>query len=54
MAHGPSRIVICYNGYFVNGFKFHTKSYGNYKNSMNSGVWVTGGHNDYNNDFYDI
>jgi len=25
---GPKRKVKCYNGYFVNGYVFHTKEYG--------------------------
>ncbi|KAJ7946999.1 Transposon, En/Spm-like protein [Quillaja saponaria] len=36
------RQVRCFNGYFVNGFKFHTLSYGDDKKSMNSGVRVKG------------
>jgi hypothetical protein len=39
---GPSNSVKCYNGYYVNGFKFHTQFYGRYKKTMNSGVCVKG------------
>jgi hypothetical protein len=30
LAMGPSTLVKCYNGYYVNGFKFHTQSYGRF------------------------
>jgi hypothetical protein len=39
---GPSNLVKCYNGYYVNGFKFHTQSYGRFKKTMNSRVCVKG------------
>ncbi|KAJ7968830.1 Transposon, En/Spm-like protein [Quillaja saponaria] len=42
IAFPPMRQVRCFNGYFVNGFKFHTLSYGDDKKSMNSGVRVKG------------
>jgi len=40
LAMGPSTSVKCYNGYYVNDFKFHTQSYGRFKKTMNSGVCV--------------
>jgi hypothetical protein len=35
-----SNLVKCYNGYYVNDFKFHTQSYDRFKRMMNSGVCV--------------
>ncbi|CAA2969178.1 Hypothetical predicted protein [Olea europaea subsp. europaea] len=50
---GPSRGVNCYNGYFVNGFKFHTLDYDFHKTTMNSRVSVLGScHNDYERNYY--
>jgi hypothetical protein len=50
---GPSNLVKCYNGYYVNGFKFHTQSYGRFKKTMNSGVCVKGSCYDANEcDYY--
>jgi len=37
---GPERKVKCYNGYFVNGYVFHTEEYGHGKKRYNSGVCV--------------
>ncbi|GLT51761.1 hypothetical protein SLA2020_251480 [Shorea laevis] len=42
LAHGPSWMVSCYKGFWVNGFRFHTTSYGRNKRTMNSGVCITG------------
>ena len=43
----------CYNGYYVNGFKFHTQCYGQYKKTMNSGVYVKGSsYNENEIDYY--
>ncbi|GLT41667.1 hypothetical protein SLA2020_157120 [Shorea laevis] len=39
---GPVNNVRLYNGYWVNGFRFHTISYGKNKKTMNSGVCVRG------------
>ncbi|XP_039135197.1 uncharacterized protein LOC120272437 [Dioscorea cayenensis subsp. rotundata] len=55
LAHGPSRLVKCYKGYFVNGFKFHTKEYSGHRSTLNCGVCVNGNcYNDYNHDFYGV
>lgn len=55
LAHGPSRYVKNFNGSFINGFKFHTKQFGEKKTSFNSGVCVIGiCYNDIGNDFYGI
>ena len=41
--------------YFVNGFKFHTSTYGSHRSTYNSGVCVKGSnYSDYSNDFYGI
>ena len=42
LIHGPSKEVRCYNGYMVNGYRFHTYSYGQNKSIMNSGICVRG------------
>ncbi|GKV00760.1 hypothetical protein SLEP1_g13397 [Rubroshorea leprosula] len=39
---GPVNNVRVYNGYWVNGFRFHTIAYGQNKKTMNSGVCVKG------------
>ena len=39
---GPERKFKCYNGYFVNGYVFHTKEYGHGRKTYNSGVCVKG------------
>ena len=38
LAEGPSRIVISYNGYMINGMRFHKK--GAEKTTQNSGVYL--------------
>ncbi|OMO87017.1 hypothetical protein CCACVL1_09317, partial [Corchorus capsularis] len=55
MANGPLRFAKFYNGYFVNGYKFHTFNYGQNRETMNYGVCVKGScYNDYDCDFYGI
>jgi hypothetical protein len=39
---GLERKVKCYNGYFINGYVFHTEEYGHGKRAYNSGVCVKG------------
>ncbi|XP_057781987.1 uncharacterized protein LOC131000215 isoform X1 [Salvia miltiorrhiza] len=39
---GPLHRVTTYQGFFVNGFKFHTVSYGSKKSTDNSGLCVKG------------
>ena len=39
---GPERKVKCYNGYFVNGYVFHTEEYGHEIKTYNNGVCVQG------------
>lgn len=39
---GPERKVRCYNGYFVNGYVFHTEEYGQGRKTYNCGVCVKG------------
>ena len=38
----PERKVKCYNGYFVNGYVFHTEEYGQGRKTYNCGVCVKG------------
>jgi len=39
---GPERKVKCYNGYFINGYVFHTEEYWHGRKTYNSGVCVKG------------
>jgi hypothetical protein len=39
---GLERKFKCYNGYFVNGYMFHTEEYGLGRKTYNSGVCVKG------------
>jgi hypothetical protein len=39
---GPERKVKCYNGYFVNGYMFHTEEYEHGRKTYNNGVCVKG------------
>jgi hypothetical protein len=42
LSPGLKRKVKCYNGYFVNGYVFHTEEYGHERKTYNSGVCVKG------------
>ena len=37
---GPERKVKCYNGYFVNGYVYHTEEYGHGRKTYNNGICV--------------
>jgi hypothetical protein len=39
---GPGKKVKCYNGYFINGYVFHTEEYGHGRKTYNSGVCIKG------------
>jgi len=39
---GPERKVKCYNGYFVNGYVFHTEEYSHGRKTHNNGVCIKG------------
>jgi hypothetical protein len=39
---GPERKCKCYNGYFINGYVFHTEEYGQRRKTYNSSVYVKG------------
>ncbi|WJZ96904.1 hypothetical protein VitviT2T_015549 [Vitis vinifera] len=41
LSRGPSTSVICYRGYIINGFRFHTREREKGKKTQNSGVVVT-------------
>ncbi|KAG8386777.1 hypothetical protein BUALT_Bualt03G0184200 [Buddleja alternifolia] len=45
-SRGFSSIVKCWNGYFVNGYRFHTLEYGETRSTMNSGVCINGSYYD--------
>ncbi|GKC35029.1 transposon, En/Spm-like protein [Tanacetum coccineum] len=40
LCNGPSKFATCYDICFVNGYKFHTKDYGEHKATINSGVSI--------------
>ncbi|XP_019266148.1 PREDICTED: uncharacterized protein LOC109243643 [Nicotiana attenuata] len=40
LAEGPLYKVKSFNGYVVNGYKFHTERYGSRRSTMNSGVCI--------------
>jgi len=42
LAEGPLHKVQPFNGYVVNGYKFHTEEYGSNKSTMNSGICIKG------------
>jgi hypothetical protein len=49
----PERKVKCYNGYFVNGYVFHTEEYGHGRKTYNIGVCVKGSTcNEFQVDYY--
>jgi hypothetical protein len=55
LARGPLRQAKSWPIYFVNGFKFHTTSWGEGKTTYNSGVCVSGiGHDGTPNDYYGV
>ena len=39
---GLKRKVKCYNGYFFNGYVFHTEEYGHGRKTYNNGVCIKG------------
>jgi len=39
---GPERKVKCYNGYFINGYVFHTEKYGHGRKTYNNDVCIKG------------
>jgi hypothetical protein len=39
---GPERKVKCYNGYFVNGYVFHTEEYEHERKTYNNSVCIKG------------
>ncbi|KAG8383964.1 hypothetical protein BUALT_Bualt04G0068600 [Buddleja alternifolia] len=45
-SRGFSSIVKRWNGYFVNGYRFHTLEYGETRSTMNSGVCINGSYYD--------
>ncbi|XP_076939329.1 uncharacterized protein LOC143607978 [Bidens hawaiensis] len=55
LARKPSIFVKSYNGYFVNGYKFHTQKYGKGLMTSNCGVCVRGEtYNDEASDYYGL
>ena len=51
LSYGPSKIVYSYSGYIVNGYRFHTREYGQNMSTINSGVCVK--RSTYNENEYD-
>ena len=55
LSQGPLTEVTSYNVCIVNGYKFHTYSYGKSKSTVNSGVCIRGSNYNYEeDDFYGI
>jgi hypothetical protein len=54
LANGPRRMVKEWHTYFVNGYKFHTKSWTMGKKTINSGVYVKGVGDGGEDDFYGV
>jgi len=50
---GPERKVKCYNGYFANGYVFHTKEYEHGRKTYNNDVCIKGSiFNEFEVDYY--
>ncbi|XP_075088726.1 uncharacterized protein LOC142170650 [Nicotiana tabacum] len=41
LAHEPLTSAICHSVYFVNGYKFHAKSHGTARSTMNNGICIS-------------
>lgn len=55
MSHDPGHMAMCYKGYYLNGYKFHTLEYEENCPTMNNGVCIKGScYNDYDHDFYGL
>ncbi|GLU04038.1 hypothetical protein SLE2022_212050 [Rubroshorea leprosula] len=55
LSSGPKNTISCYNGYIVNGFRFHTAAYGKNERTMNYDVCVVGSiGTESNYDFYGV
>nr|KAJ0201043.1 hypothetical protein LSAT_V11C600317920 [Lactuca sativa] len=55
LANGPSNDARSYNGYFVNGYKFHTQEYGKGRVTNNYGLCVRGEiYNGEESDYYGL
>ena len=55
LARGPSRRVITWSGYLINGYNFHTIQHGEEKTTTNSGICVRGSNcNETSTDFYGL
>ncbi|KAK6782152.1 hypothetical protein RDI58_019948 [Solanum bulbocastanum] len=42
LSHGPTKYVLHYNGYIVNGYRFHAEDYDKNLKTQNCGVVVVG------------
>ena len=40
LARGPNKIMNRYNGFIINGFKFHTREWKKFRKIQNSGIMV--------------
>lgn len=56
LSRGPTQYVLHYNGYIVNGFRFHVEDYDKYLRTQNCGVVVVGetGEHSENIDYYGV
>ena len=54
LAWGPNSCATEWNIYFVNGYQFHTKTWGEAKKTINFGVHVKGVTKNGQDDFYGV
>ena len=54
LARGPNKIVNRYNGFIINGFKFHTREREKFRKTQNSSVMVEADGKTYYGAFKDI
>ena len=54
LAYGPASKVTSWNKFFINGYKFHTKTWSEGKKTMNYGIQVKGVTDGGEDDFYGI
>lgn len=55
LSYGPSKVARVYPAFIVNGYRFHTRQYGQNKSTTNSGVCVKGStYNENECDYYGI
>ena len=54
LARGPMKGVVSYQGYVINGFRFHTRRRQRHQKTQNSGVVVEGETENVKKDFFGV